>query len=394
MNNFKLLVACLLVASIYSASKDQWKSRTVYQLLTDRFARSDGSTNGCGDLSNYCGGTFQGIINKLDYITGMGFDAIWISPIISNYGNGYHGYWAKNIYEINGHFGSADDLKNLVNACHAKGVWVMVDVVANHMGMTDENFGDAVPFNNKAHYHNFCIIQDSDFQQKNMHNIQYCRLASLADLNTEDSWVASTLYDWIRSIVQTYGFDGIRIDTLPHIPNDFWSQFTRASGVYSVGEVFDGSMDYHKGFLAGVDATLNYPFYYVVRDTFSNSKSMYQIRNYYNEWLTKISVEQLSYQSNFIDNHDNARWLSNQGSGGRAWEEKIIIFKSMIAMTLTSVGIPMIYYGQEQLYAGGNDPQNRESLWQKFDTNSELYNFIKTINQARKTTNSAGQAQI
>lgn len=62
------------------ASAQQWASRTIYQLLTDRFDRGDGSTNGCGDISNYCGGTFQGIIQHLDYIQGMGFDAIWISP--------------------------------------------------------------------------------------------------------------------------------------------------------------------------------------------------------------------------------------------------------------------------------------------------------------------------
>lgn len=153
-----------------------------------------------------------------------------------------------------------------------------------------------------------------------MHNIQYCRLASLADLNTEDSWVASTLYDWIRSIVQTYGFDGIRIDTVPHIPVSFWKQFTNASGVYSVGEVFDGDMNYHKGFLDGVDATLNYPFYYVVRDTFANNKGMWAIRDYMNNWLSKISMQQLSYQGNFIDNHDNARWLSSQGSGSRSMD--------------------------------------------------------------------------
>jgi len=119
MKNYQILLIFLLASSIYCATKDQWKSRTVYQLLTDRFARTDGSTNTCTDLSNYCGGTFQGIINKLDYIIGMGFDAIWISPIVSNYRNGYHGYWAQNIYEINGHFGTADDLKKLVNACHA-----------------------------------------------------------------------------------------------------------------------------------------------------------------------------------------------------------------------------------------------------------------------------------
>lgn len=119
-----------------------------------------------------------------------------------------------------------------------------------------------------------------------MHNIQYCRLASLADLNTEDTWVRNTLFDWIKNLVQTYGFDGIRIDTVPHIPVDFWKSFTAASGVYSVGEVFDGDMNYHKQFLGGVDATLNYPFFYVIRDTFLNQKGMWAIRDLYNNWLS------------------------------------------------------------------------------------------------------------
>ena len=58
-----------------------WKQRSVYQVLTDRFARTDGSTNSCNNLSNYCGGTFQGLENQLDYIKGMGFDAIWFSHL-------------------------------------------------------------------------------------------------------------------------------------------------------------------------------------------------------------------------------------------------------------------------------------------------------------------------
>lgn len=63
----------------------------------------------------------------------MGFDAIWISPVVDNYEKGYHGYWARNIYKINSRFGSRDDLKKLVQACHSRDIWVMVDVVANHV---------------------------------------------------------------------------------------------------------------------------------------------------------------------------------------------------------------------------------------------------------------------
>ncbi len=63
----------------------------------------------------------------------MGFGAIWISPIVDNYDSGYHGYWARDMYGVNTHFGGADALKRLVSECHKRDIWVMVDIVANHV---------------------------------------------------------------------------------------------------------------------------------------------------------------------------------------------------------------------------------------------------------------------
>ena len=117
-----------------------------------------------------------------EYIKGMGFDAVWISPIIKNRDGGYHGYWGTNLYELNYNFGSEQDFIDLINACHQRNIWVMVDVVANHMGNLDENYGGNVPFNSGDHYHSYCIISDSDFATKNQDRIENCRLASLADL--------------------------------------------------------------------------------------------------------------------------------------------------------------------------------------------------------------------
>ena len=70
----------------------------------------------------------------------MGFDAIWISPVVDNTVEGYHGYYAKNWEKINSHFGSAYDLKYLVKTAHVRGIWVMVDVVDNHVGPVRNNF--------------------------------------------------------------------------------------------------------------------------------------------------------------------------------------------------------------------------------------------------------------
>lgn len=98
------------------------------QILTDRFAKTGDANSPCQDLSGYCGGNFGGIIEKLDYIQGLGANAIWISPIPEQTEGGYHGYWQKNINEINQHFGTSDELKQLVSECHRRDIWVMLDV--------------------------------------------------------------------------------------------------------------------------------------------------------------------------------------------------------------------------------------------------------------------------
>jgi len=116
-------VAIVLVVAApgtWAASPSQWKSRTIYQIVTDRFALSspislqsdhaalqsntvaarDPPIPSCALQETYCGGTFQGIIDQLDYIQGMGFDAIWISPVVANFPNSYHGYGAQDLYTV------------------------------------------------------------------------------------------------------------------------------------------------------------------------------------------------------------------------------------------------------------------------------------------------------
>lgn len=69
-------LSALLATAAQALTAAQWESQSIYQIVTDRFARTDGSTTASCNLSQYCGGTWQGIIDHLDYIQGMGFTAV------------------------------------------------------------------------------------------------------------------------------------------------------------------------------------------------------------------------------------------------------------------------------------------------------------------------------
>ena len=365
-----IMASIAAMSAVQAGDTNFWKTKTVYQVLTDRFAKDSNGGSACTNLSNYCGGTWKGIENNLDYIQGMGFDAIWISPVVDNLEPGYHGYWAKDWTKRNSHFGSDDDLKNLVKAAHAKGISVMVDVVANHSAPIGDDFSQIYPLNKSEHYHNDCGIDD----WSNQWQVENCRLAGLPDLNQGNDYVRGFLKDWIKNLVKDFDFDGIRIDTIPEVPKDFWAEYRDASGVFQMGEVFNGDPAYVGQYQGALNGLFNYPMYFTIKDVFGSGQSMYNIRTRYNEDESHYSdIDALGL---FVDNHDNARFMNlynNQAS-----------FKSALAFALTGRGIPFYYYGSEQAYGGGNDPQNRESLWQDMNTNSDIYQMTAKINAARK----------
>ncbi|KKK25536.1 hypothetical protein P175DRAFT_0505923 [Aspergillus ochraceoroseus IBT 24754] len=370
-----------------AATPAQWRSQSIYFLLTDRFARTDNSTTAACDTSDrvYCGGSWQGIINQLDYIQGMGFTAIWITPVTGQlpqdtaYGEAYHGYWQQDVDVLNSHYGTADDLKALADALHERRMYLMVDVVANHMGY--DGAGDSVnysvfkPFNSQDHFHPFCLIKD----YSNQTQVEDCWLGdntvSLPDLDTTQTDVQTMWYEWINSLVSNYSVDGLRIDTVKHVQKSFWPGYNDAAGVYCVGEVFDGDPDYTCPYQDCLDGVLNYPIYYPLLDAFkSTSGSIGDLYNMIN--TVRSTCKDSTLLGNFIENHDNPRFAYYTDDMSQA--------KNVAGFVLLSDGIPIIYAGQEQHYSGGNDPANREATWLSgYSTTSELYTFIASTNAIR-----------
>ncbi|KAJ5260542.1 hypothetical protein N7478_012147 [Penicillium angulare] len=389
-----LLFAQLAVA----LTPAEWRSQSIYFLLTDRFGRTDNSTTAACDVSDriYCGGSWQGIINHLDYIQGMGFTAIWITPVTEQLpqdtgdGEAYHGYWQQEIYEVNANLGTADDILALSEALHARGMYLMVDVVANHMGY--DGAGNTVdysvfnPFDSSSYFHSYCLISNYD----NQTNVEDCWLGdttvSLPDLDTTLSSVQTIWYDWVASLISNYSIDGLRIDTVKHVQESFWPGYNDAAGVYCVGEVLDGDPAYTCPYQDYLDGVLNYPIYYQLLYAFESSSG--SISDLYNMIESVASdCADPTLLGNFIENHDNPRFAYYTDDYSQA--------KNVISFVFLSDGIPIIYAGQEQHYSGGNDPDNREATWLSgYSTTAELYEYIATTNKIRKLAISSDSSYI
>ena len=89
------------------------------------------------------------------------------------------------------------------------------------------------------------------------------------------------LKDWISNLVATYDFDGVRIDTIPEVPKDFWTEFGQAAGVFQMGECFNGDPAYVGPYQENLTALFNYPMYYTISDVFGAGQNMGAIKDRY-----------------------------------------------------------------------------------------------------------------
>jgi alpha-amylase len=376
-----VLIYFLLLSSCFCEkhTKEEWKSISIYQLLTDRFASTDDKIKDCTELGNYCGGTFKGIIQHLDYIKGMGFNAIWISPPLKNKEGSYHGYHNIDIYNINEHFGTKDELKQLIDECHLKDIWVILDAVPNHMA-GDLDISTFIPFNQSSHYHNLTDA-DCDGHWNEQYYKENCRIYGMPDLAQENEYVRTTLKSWLQSMINDYDFDGIRYADVPNVPKLFWGEFTETAQTYTLGIVGVDSgtkadVEYIADYQKYMDGVGNYPLFYTLRSSLCN-QNLTQL----DEFIKNLEIiyEDPQYNGIWLGNHDKPRFLNECLSD---YKDKAL--RNGIIFTLFFEGIPIFYYGDEQYFNGGSDPNNREVLFGKYNTKSDIYQMVKTANNVRK----------
>lgn len=375
------------IRSAFAATAEQWRGRSIYQLITDRFALTNGSDlNACDPAQQtWCGGTWKTIQSNLDYIQNAGFTAIWISPVNQNYegprsayGDAYHGYWIADISQLNNRFGTSDDLKALSAELHRRGMYLMVDVVVNNVMSTSLTPDlSTYYFKDPALYHPYCPVDFSNTTSEVL-----CWLGDtkvpLPDLNTTHPTVISQYGEWIANLVQEYSIDGLRIDAAKHVNIDFWPQFCAKAGVFCIGEVFGGTdiepIAMYQGPQA-LDSVLNFPLYSALVEAFSipgpqNISALTDVLT-----QSKTLFKDVGLLGNFLENQDLPRWHNLSVDPQSMY--------NAMTFTFMSDGIPIVYYGQEQYFHGNADPMNREPLWPSKYAQTDAYKLMTTLNQFR-----------
>ncbi|RAL03721.1 alpha-amylase [Aspergillus ibericus CBS 121593] len=387
----------LVAATVQAASRDQWIGRSVYQIVTDRYARSDNSTTAACDAAegNYCGGSFQGIINKLDYIQDLGFDAIWISPAQTQEStrtadlSAYHGYWPNDLYSINSHFGTSDDLQALSAALHARGMYLMLDVVVGDLAWagnhTIVDYSTFNPFNDQKYFHDFKLLSSDPTNET---CVLDCWMGdtviSLPDLRNEDQQVQQMLGTWVSELVSNYSIDGLRIDSVLNIAPDFFANFTKAAGVFTIGEGATKDATDNCPLQPSINGLLNYPLYYIITTAFNttggNLSTIIQSIDY-----IKTQCEDVLALGTFTANQDVPRFGS--------YTSDLSLARNILTVSMLTDGIPILYYGEEQHLSGGFNPVNREALWltnYSMDSTS-LPSLVQSLNRIRAYASGNGK---
>jgi neopullulanase len=305
-------IALGLLCSALAGAED-FRSRlpqdeVIYFLLPDRFENGDPSNDRGGLRGDrlktgfdpthkgfYHGGDLRGLISRLDYIQDLGATAIWLGPIYKNKpvqgakgqeSAGYHGYWITDFTRVDEHFGTNEDMKRFVDAAHARGMKVYLDIITNHTAdvISYRQCPDSsCPYRSRADYPyaraggtdgaainegflgesvgtlaNFAKLTRPDFAYDvfvpeaeakvkvpewlndplwyhNRGNTTFAGESStmgdfvgLDDLMTEHPRVVQGFIEIYGQWIEQFGIDGFRIDTARHVNPEFWMAFAPA----------------------------------------------------------------------------------------------------------------------------------------------------------------------
>ena len=330
----------------------------IYFVLVDRFADGDMSNNGGvnpNDPQGWHGGDIQGVLDRIDYIHGLGVRTVWLSPVFDSreepFGEwgAYHGYWVDSLDSIDPRFGSTDALRALSDALHERDMRLVLDVVYNHT-----SFDSPLLTAHPDWYHEAKpIVNWDDPIEAQTHQVH-----GLPDLDQSNPEVRDYLMNQTERWINELQVDGLRIDAVRHIHPDFFEDLAntlagRFDGpVATIGEIFNGDRrslveTWRQGSFQSV---FDFPLYYALIDSGCRGKPAGRI-------AANLAYDRWEYAPGewvtFLDNHDLPRLASECG------QERVPL---LLATQMTSRGRPMLTYGTESGLEGAEEPANRADM--------------------------------
>ncbi len=340
-----------------------WSGAVLYFAITDRWADGDPSNDAQVDRTAkgaFHGGDLAGIREHLDDIAGLGATAIWITPVVKNIdgfvtGAGfpdwaYHGSWADDFTRLDPRFGNQAELVSLVKECHRRGLKVLLDVVYNHAGYGTHYLTDP---KTKG------WLRSEESGTCGQDDLTTC-VAGLPDFKTELPEVADFLLQAQLGWASVSGVDGFRLDTVKHVDHPFWDEHRRrtrarlGSGFFLLGEVWGGDAVVLDPWFSTdeLDAGFDFSFQGNVLG-FVQRRGRAVAFDHYLKSRERVRPGHLL--AHFLSSHDVPGALYQLG-GDKAR------FRLAAVLQFTSVGIPVIYYGEEVGRLGGDWPENRSDM--------------------------------
>ncbi len=366
----------------------EWvKDAVFYQIFPDRFANGDPRNDPPGvqpwgappTRENFCGGDLQGILDHLDYLDDLGITALYLTPIFRARSN--HKYDTCDYLSVDPAFGDLALLRKLVEACHARGMHVVLDAVFNHCGDGFWAFEDLAQKGAGSYYADWFFPTGNPIQA-DPPNYQTCGGAAfLPKLNLENPEARKYLLKVAHYWIDEAGIDGWRLDVPWKAPLGFWREFRQAvksanPQAYIVAEEWRDPAFW----LAGdtCDGTMNYPLREAILDFCVRDTQDAEDFDHVTRRLREVMGEAAPYQLNLLGSHDTPRLLTLcQGDLRRA--------KLAVVAQFTAVGAPMVYYGDEVALTGENDPGCRGCMpWEREAWDRDLQGLYRKLAGLRR----------
>lgn len=454
----------------FHPSPAAWEDQTLYFMMLDRF--SDGKEDGYKDIHGnpvsgstplyrnedkgnavkteadarlwneagrkWVGGDLKGLTSKIGYLKRLGVTAVWVSPIFKqvSFKETYHGYGIQNFLEVDPHFGTKDDLKEMARVAHENGIYVILDIILNHSGDVfryrpefcccrkgESSFPcwngtqfEAQGFNNaygepviefrpvgpdeEAEVWPNGAIWPKEFQQPEI----FSRKGAIKNWDHYPEYLEGDFFDLkdlmlgtgdvdhyrdypaLRALIDVYkywiaeaDFDGFRVDTVKHMDPGAVRYFAGAihefaqsigkEKFYLIGEITgDRRHAFHILEITGIDAALGIAdipdkLEYMVKgyrnpiEYFSNFRNSLLVDKESHTWFNNKVVTMFNDHDNIRQGDYKSRFCADEGGAGQVL--------NALALNVTTLGIPCIYYGTEQCFDGhgGDDRYIREAMF-------------------------------